>query len=123
MRTFSWVVLLSLVTEETSHLSDEERHEWSELGEGVWRLVLRFGFMEDPNVPDVLATIPAPFRLEPMTTSYFLGRETLIPSRAPGMALWRENLFAWMNRNATGAVAFFSLPPNQVIELGAQVEM
>lgn len=58
-----------------------------------------------------------------MATSYFLGRETLIPSPEPGMALWREHLFAWMTRNASSASTFFSLPANQVIELGAQVRM
>jgi KUP system potassium uptake protein len=58
-----------------------------------------------------------------MTTSYFLGRETLIPSSDPGMAIWREHLFAWMTRNASSAATFFSLPANQVIELGAQVKM
>jgi len=59
----------------------------------------------------------------PMTTSYFLGRETLIPTRHPGMAIWREHLFAWMTRNASSASVFFNLPANQVIELGAQVEL
>jgi KUP system potassium uptake protein len=58
-----------------------------------------------------------------MGTSYFLGRETLIPTKRPGMAIWREHLFAWMMRNSSSAVGFFSLPPNQVIELGAQVEL
>ena len=117
------VVLLSVVVEESSHLSAEERFEWTELGHGVYRLVLHFGFMEDPNLPEILGGIPGPLRFDTMTTSYFLGRETLIPSSEPGMAMWREHLFAWMTRNATGAATFFSLPPNQVIELGAQVRM
>ena len=117
------VVLLSVVVEETPHLAQAERYEWTELGEGVHRLVLHFGFMEDPNLPEVLATIPGPVRFETMATSYFLGRETLIPTRDRGMAMWREHLFAWMTRNASSAASFFSLPPNQVIELGAQVRM
>ena len=117
------VVLLSVLIEETSHLSPEERFEWTELGHGVYRLVLHFGFLEDPNLPDVLGSIPGPVSFGTMTTSYFLGRETLIPSSEPGMALWREHLFAWMTRNASSAATFFSLPPNQVIELGAQVRM
>jgi KUP system potassium uptake protein len=117
------VVLLSVITEETSHLSAEERFEWSDLGQGVHRLLLRFGFMEDPNLPEVLANIAGPVSFDAMTTSYFLGRETLIPSSEPGMAIWREHLFAWMTRNASSAAAFFSLPANQVIELGAQVRM
>ena len=117
------VVLLSVVVEETSHLSVEERFEWSDLGHGVYRLVLHFGFMEDPNLPSVLSSIKGPVPFDVMATSWFLGRETLIPSSEPGMAIWREHLFAWMSRNASSAAAFFSLPPNQVIELGAQVRM
>ncbi len=118
------VVLLTVETEETSHLSDEERYEWSDLGQGVYRLVLHFGFMEDIELPELLGSITnAPVTFQAMTTSYFLGRETLIPTRHPGMALWREHLFAWMVRNATSASHFFGLPPNQVIELGAQVEI
>lgn len=58
-----------------------------------------------------------------METSYFLGRETLIASRKPGMALWREKLFALMSRNARTATSFFNLPPNRVVELGAQIEL
>jgi KUP system potassium uptake protein len=118
------VVLLTVETEEKSHLSPEERFEWKELGHGVFRLVMRFGFMEDPNIPNVLEKLsPDPVPFNPMTTSYFLGRETLIPTRHPGMAIWREHLFAWMTRNASSASVFFDLPANQVIELGAQVEL
>jgi KUP system potassium uptake protein len=118
------VVLLTVETEEKSHLAPEERFEWKELGHGVYRLVMRFGFMEDPNIPAVLEKLsPTPVPFNPMTTSYFLGRETLIPTRHPGMAIWREHLFAWMTRNASSASVFFDLPANQVIELGAQVEL
>jgi KUP system potassium uptake protein len=117
------VVLLSVVAEESSHLSAEERFEWTELGQGVYRLALRFGFMESPDLPEALANLTGPVSFDTMSTSYFLGRETLIPSEEPGMAIWREYLFAWMTRNASSASQFFSLPPNQVIELGAQVRM
>jgi KUP system potassium uptake protein len=117
------VVLLSVVVEEEPHLTEDERWEWGSLGHGVYRLTLRFGFMEDPNIPDTLARITGPVSFDPMTTSYFLGRETLIPTEDPGMAIWREHLFGWMNKNASSAATFFSLPPNQVIELGAQVRM
>jgi KUP system potassium uptake protein len=117
------VVLLTVETEERSHLSQEERYEWNDLGQGVYRLSLHFGFMEDPNIPDALASIEGPFAFNAMATSYFLGRETLIPTKQPGMAIWREHLFAWMNRNSSSASTFFSLPANQVIELGAQVEL
>jgi KUP system potassium uptake protein len=118
------VVLLTVESEERSHLSEDERFEWKELGHGVYRLALHFGFMEDPNIPATLERLgPKPVAFNPMMTSYFLGRETLIPTKHPGMAIWREHLFAWMMRNASSASAFFSLPPNQVIELGAQVEL
>jgi KUP system potassium uptake protein len=118
------VVLLTVETEEKSHLSKEERYEWEELGHGVHRLTLHFGFMEDPDIPETLEKLgKQPVAFRQMTTSYFLGRETLIPTRHPGMAIWREHLFAWMMRNASSASTFFSLPANQVIELGAQVEL
>ena len=118
------VVLLTVETEERSYLSQEERYEWVDLGHGVYRLALHFGFMEDPNIPAALEKIGTdPVSFNPMTTSYFLGRETLIPTKQPGMAIWREHMFSWMTRNASSASAFFSLPPNQVIELGAQVEL
>ena len=118
------VVLLTVETEEKSHLGEDERFEWQELGHGVHRLMLHFGFMEDPDIPLTLEGMPKPpVPLNPMTTSYFLGRETLIPTKQPGMAIWREHLFAWMMRNASSASTFFSLPANQVIELGAQVEL
>ena len=118
------VILLSVNVEEAPHLADEERFEYQELGQGVARLVLRFGFMEDPDLPDHLERIaPRIGSFNPMTTSYFLGRETLIPTKRPGMALWRERLFAWMMRNSSSAAQYFSLPANQIIELGAQIEM
>jgi len=118
------VVLMTIETEDRSHLAESERYEWRDLGHGVYRLMLRFGFMEDPDIPAVLERLSdelIPFH--PMTTSYFLGRETLIPTRQPGMAIWREHVFAWMTRNSSSASVFFNLPANQVIELGAQVEL
>jgi KUP system potassium uptake protein len=117
------VILLSVNVEESPTLTDEERAEWTDYGEGVHRLILRFGFMEDPNLPDLLARLNGPFPFNSMNTSYFLGRETLIPTKRARMAIWREHLFVWMNRNASSAAIFFSLPPNQVIELGAQVRI
>ena len=118
------VVLLTVETEETSHLGADERYEWQELGHGVYRLLLRFGYMEDPDIPETLQKIESgPVTFNNMTTSYFLGRETLIPTKRPGMAIWREHIFAWMMRNSSSASTFFSLPANQVIELGAQVEL
>ena len=118
------VVLLTVETEEKAHLDPSERFAWQDLGHGVHRLKLHFGFMEDPDIPAALERLERmPVRFSPMSTSYFLGRETLIPTKHPGMAIWREHVFAWMMRNASSASTFFSLPANQVIELGAQVEL
>lgn len=118
------VVLLTVETEDRPHLEKKERYEWAELGHGVFRLTIHFGFMEDPDIPNALDHIGTQHvSFSPMSISYFLGRETLIPTKRRGMAIWREHLFAWMMRNSSSAVGFFSLPPNQVIELGAQVEL
>jgi len=118
------VVLLTVEIEDRPRLEKKERYEWQELGHGVFRLTIHFGFMEDPDIPAALERVGTQHvSFNPMTTSYFLGRETLIPTSQPGMAIWREHLFAWMMRNSSSAVGYFSLPPNQVIELGAQVEL
>ena len=103
---------------------DEERFLLTDLGRGFVRVKLRFGFMQEPNVPEALKLVKgAGTDFAPMTTSYFLSRETLLPSKDPGMALWREYIFAWMMRTADTAMSFFRLPPNRVVELGSQVEI
>jgi KUP system potassium uptake protein len=118
------VVLLNIEVEETARGFDaNNRFEWEKLGSGVYRLIVHVGFIEDPNLPELLSQVKGPLSFPPMTTSYFLGRETLIATNAPGMALWRDELFVWMSRNASSASQYFALPPNQVIELGAQIEM
>jgi KUP system potassium uptake protein len=118
------VVFLTLSTEETPHVPLAERYELTELGCGIFRLKVRYGFIQDPNVPDVLSLIDHPdLSFDPAQTTYFLGRETLIATDRPGMALWRERLFAMMSRNSRPATHFFGLPPNRVVELGAQVEL
>jgi KUP system potassium uptake protein len=118
------VVLLTIQIEETPRLLEEERCRWEDLGTGIYRLVVRFGFLEDTDIPQILASLKdAPIPFSAMSTSYFLGRENLVATHYPGMALWRERLFASMMRNATNAALFFNLPPNQVIELGAQIEI
>jgi KUP system potassium uptake protein len=117
------VVLLTVDVEETARIADNQRYDWQDLGNGIYRLRVHYGFMEDPNLPELLSRVKGPVTFPPMSTSYFLGRETLIATRAPGMAIWRDHLFAWMVRNASSASQYFCLPPNQVIELGAQIEM
>jgi KUP system potassium uptake protein len=118
------VVFLTVETLEVPTVEEGERVEVSALGAGFWRVVLRYGFTEDPDIPSAIARIDEPeLPLRPMETSYFLGRETLIPSRQPGMAIWREHVFSLMSRNARTATSFFGLPPNRVVELGAQIEL
>ena len=118
------VILMTVTTEEQPHLEEKDRVTVESLGAGVHRINIRFGFMEDPNIPDVLEKISHPeLKLDPGQTSYFLGRETLVPTSRRGMAIWRERLFIWMSRNATSAARFFSLPPNRVVEMGAQIEL
>ena len=118
------VVILTIQTVEVPHVDPAERVEVEELACGFHRIIGRFGFMEDPDVPQVFAASEAHgFKLQDAKTTYFLSRETIIASDKPGMFMWRERLFAFMSRNAQSATAFFRLPPNRVVELGMQVEI
>lgn len=95
-----------------------------ELGDGFFRLVARFGYMEAPNVPQLLAASRDWGLLVDLErTTYYLGRESLIASSRPGMARWRKRLFAFISRNAMSATAYFGIPPNRVVELGMQIEL
>jgi KUP system potassium uptake protein len=118
------VVLLTVKTRQVPHVEAEDRVRIEALGYEFYRIIINYGFMEDPDIPSVLESMEPPnpvFR--EMETTYFLGRETVIASKHPGMMLWREKLFALMSRNASSATAYFCLPPNRVVELGAQVEI
>jgi KUP system potassium uptake protein len=118
------VIVLTVVTQDVPHLGSQPRVEVTEQGSGFYRMRLRHGFMEEVDIPALLATVTvcgAPFGK--MDTSYFLSRQTLIASEKPGMAIWRERLFAWMIRNAATPMEFFNLPTNRVVELGSQVEI
>jgi len=118
------VVLLTVRIEDVPYVMEEKRLETKEYGAGFFRVVLRYGFMEEINVPAALAQLKdiGP-QCKMMDTSFFLARQTLLPSARPGMAIWREKLFAWMLRNAESAMEFFKLPTNRVVELGSQVEI
>ena len=105
-------------------VDEQDRVHVTELAPEFFRIVLRYGFMQDIDIPAAMATAQKcgpPFKL--METSFFLGRQTLIASEHPGMAIWREKLFALMMRNAESAMEFFKLPPNRVVELGSQLEI
>jgi KUP system potassium uptake protein len=118
------IIFLSVDTEEVPYVEEEERVEVTRLGTGVWEVIVHTGFMQQVDVPSLLMALQVHgLSLKPMTTSYFLGRETIIATKNPGMAVWREKLFAAMSQNATPASAFFNLPANRVVELGAQIEL
>ncbi len=123
------VILLSIVTEEVPEVNNEERVEIEMLDSGFVRAVARYGFMESPDVKEVLELLRRQgIRTRPLETSYYLGREQLLPSdkawKIGGltMNIWRKRLFAIMSKNARSAAEFFQLPPNRVVELGTQIE-
>ena len=117
-------IILTVRAEEVPHLPYDGRTSVEDHGAGFYRLMLRHGFMENVDVPAAMKAVRdcgGPIGVA--DTSYFLSRETLVPSSRPGMAIWRERLFAWMVRNAESPMAFFKLPTNRVVELGSQLEI
>jgi KUP system potassium uptake protein len=119
------VVLLTVRTEEVPYLTNpRDRVALENLREGFWRAQIHFGFMEKPNVPVALDRVKqAGLRFDPMRTTYFIGRETILATRKRGLSSWRGSFFAWMTRNAGDVTSYFCLPPNGVVELGARVEV
>jgi KUP system potassium uptake protein len=119
------VMLLTVKIEDVPYVEEDRRFDLEDLGSGFFRLVIRFGFMQESDVPATLQCVEScgpQFKM--MDTSFFLARQTLLTTGTrPGMAMWRERLFAWMLRNAESAMEFFKLPPNRVVELGSQVEI
>ncbi|MBC7522047.1 MAG: potassium transporter Kup [Sandarakinorhabdus sp.] len=118
------IMILTVVIDEIPYVSDEDRIGVRDLGSNFFRIVIRYGFMQQIDIPAILKKIEncGP-KLKMMETSFFLSRQTLLASDRPGMALWREHLFSWMMRNAESAMDFFKLPTNRVVELGSQVEI
>ena len=119
------VVLLTVRTEEVPYLVNaKDRVALEDLHEGFWRAQIHFGFIEKPNVPVALDRVKqADLRFDPMRTTYFIGRETILATRKLGLSSWRGSIFAWMTRNAGDVTSYFCLPPNGVVELGARVEV
>ena len=119
------VLILNVKVEEVPHVAADKRLEVHGAGKGFYRVILHYGFMDEVDVPSDLVRIEAcgeGFNM--MSTSFFLGRQKLIASKEqPGMALWRERLFAWMMRSSESAMEFFKLPTNRVIELGSQLRI
>lgn len=118
------VVLLSILPAPTPQVDPAARVEIADLGQGFHRIVAHYGFMESPSVPDILdLATQMGLPLDIYSTSFFLGRETLLTTGNAPMALWRKKLFAFMSRNSWNATSFFGIPPGRVVELGNQVEL
>jgi KUP system potassium uptake protein len=118
------VVFLTIVTRDVPYIADDERYNVNPLGCNFFKMIADFGFKEDPDVPALLEESGRRgFPFDMMETSFFVSRETLIATVAPGMALWREKLFVSMSKNAIKASEFFQIPTNRVVELGTQVEL
>lgn len=118
-------IVLTATTRQVPRVEPEDRVQVERPGDGFWRVIVSYGFTEEPDVPTVLANLNLPdLPLDLSQITYFLGRETLIATKhVDHMAPWREKLFVTMQRNATNATSYFRLPSNQVIELGSQVEI
>jgi KUP system potassium uptake protein len=118
------VILLTVRTANTPTVPDIERLYHSDLGNGFYRVIVQYGFMEDPDVPAALAQCSRfGHEFEELETSYYLSRETIVPTFKRSMATWRSRLFALMTKNATSATDFFKIPSNRVVELGTQLAL
>ena len=119
------IVFLTVVTHDVPVVPVEDRVQLSRLREGFWQMEAWYGFKEHPDVGEIFASCQRQYGLafEPMETSFFLSRETIVAGERRGMATWRDHLFAWMSRNATRATDFFNIPINRVVELGTHVDI
>jgi len=118
------VVLFTIVTADTPSVPTSERLTIEDLGQGFYRLICRYGYMEKPDVPKMMTLASRMgLKTEPATTTFYMGRETLLTSGDSRMMRWRKGLFVFMARNAQSPMAYFGIPPNRVVELGAQIEL
>ncbi len=118
------VVFLTILTKDIPYVAERDRTEIVSLGCEFFRMTAKYGFKDEPDVPELLEDCGRNgFAFDMMETSFFVSRETLIATVSPGMALWREKLFVSMSKNATKASEFFHVPTNRVVELGTQVEL
>jgi KUP system potassium uptake protein len=117
-------VILTILTSDAPTVDPAARVEMIQLGRGFWRIIARYGFMETPRVPEIMR-VAARKGLETFRgrTSYFLGRETFVSTGRSRMPGWRRALFLFLARNARSPTEFFSIPPNDVVEIGAQMEV
>ena len=115
------VLFVTVQNTDEPEVPRSRRTDVSELGPGIFRVVLRYGFMESPNIPRELEELGDAVRFDPMQASYFLGREVLVPGMEPKLSWWRRWLFLVMARNAVSATEFFRIPSDRVVELGVRV--
>jgi KUP system potassium uptake protein len=117
-------LFVTVQSHEVPWIGMNKRVEIQSLGHSCWQVILHYGFKNDPDVPRALEQIRGRgCEIEAMKTSYFLSRDTVVPSIGTGMAPWREKLFAQMHHNASAAADFLSLPNNSVVELGSKIEI
>jgi KUP system potassium uptake protein len=115
-------IIVSVQTEETPYVPSKDRFSFSDLGQGIYKIDLRYGFMESPDVPAALSAVSVPdIPRDVNQLSFFLGKESLVPAGSKTMPLWRKQIFLYLARNALSASAFFGLPSNRVVELGVQI--
>jgi KUP system potassium uptake protein len=119
------VVLLSVISETMPEVPVRDRIQFKDLGQGFFHLGAHYGFMQTPNVPDVLQRASALYALPYVAgkTSYYLGRETLLATKKSGMQQWRKTLFSFISRNSRSATQYFGIPPDRVVELGMQIDL
>ena len=117
-------LFVNVQNHEVPWIDENERLEISAIGQDCWQVVIHYGFKDDPDVPGALANLNGMgCEISPMTTSYFLSRDSIVPTVTGGMAQWREKLFAQMHLNASSAADFLNLPSNSVVELGSKIEI
>ena len=118
------VFILHVKTEEGPSCKDDRRIDVKDLGDNIYAMEVHYGFIEDPDIPKALElAVQKGLRINLNETTFVLGRERLIATERPGMAIWREKIFVLMNRNARGATYYYNIPPDRVVEVGMQVEL
>ncbi len=117
------VVILNIRYAEIPYVPADDRLEMTKLAESFFHVVVRYGFMDDIDIPKAMSECPCGMEFDLMDTTFFFSRENLIPTRGEGMMVWREHLFATMARNAASPMTFFRIPANRVVELGTQLEI
>ncbi len=118
------VILLSIVSANTPYVARKDRLSINHLGQGFHRVVASYGFMETPNVPEILdIATKQGLEMDTFSTTFYVNRETLLSTGTAAMSSWRKGLFAFLSRNSWNVTTFFGIPPNRVVELGSQVEL